>query len=70
MTYLGHPVMKQLLESSNGPKYLCQKVWKWMQAKLVIFSISIPKNVVCFKKLKQTTISSHQIGRYLKYDWI
>ena len=38
-----------------------------MQEKLVIFSIFIPKNVVCFKKLKQTTVSSHQIARYLKY---
>ena len=40
-----------------------------MQAKLVIFSISIQKNVV-LKQLKQTTFSSHQIARYLKYAWI
>ena len=40
------------------------------ECRLVIFSISIPKNVVCFKKLKQTTFSSDQIARYLKYAWI
>ena len=38
-----------------------------MQAKLVIFSILVPKNIVCFKKLNQTTFSSHQIAKYLKF---
>ena len=41
-----------------------------MQANVVIFRILMPQNVVSFKKLKQTTFSSHQIAKYLKFGWI
>ena len=41
--------------------------WTWMQVNAVIFSILMPKNVFYFKKLEQTTFSSHQIAKYVKF---
>ena len=37
-------------------------VRKQMQANLVIFSMFVPKNVVCIIELKQTTFSIHKIN--------
>ena len=42
-----------------------------MQTNSVVFSILLPQNVVCFKKLEQATFYSHQIAKYyIKFEYI
>ena len=49
--------------------YFVQNVLK-INARKVIFSILMLKNVLFFKELKQTTFSGYQITKYLKFVWI
>ena len=56
-----------ILFQQNSSIHICAKGFENECWQDVFFSILMPKNVVCFKALKQTTFSSQQIAQYLKF---